>query len=126
MANPFQLEWNEVIPFCLDWNGHSIPAGMESSFHSGWNGMAISFQPEWNDSIPFRPEWNELSIPAGMDIPIRLEWNATPSIILRNMPPVFVPRPPYSRPPNWGRQRLSEYSPPEWPHHGGEWQIGPY
>ena len=60
---------------------------MESSFHSGWNGMAIPFRPEWNGVIPFRPEWNELSIPAGMDIPIRPEWNATPSIILRNMPP---------------------------------------
>ena len=60
---------------------------MESSFHSGWNGMAIPFRPEWNGVIPFQPEWNELSIPAGMDIPIRLEWNATPSIILRNMRP---------------------------------------
>ena len=81
------------IPFCPEWDGHSIPTGiecnhsipvgmeplilegMEWSFHSGRNGMTISFwhsgqfpfQREWNGCTPFRPEWNGHPIPAGME-----------------------------------------------------------
>ena len=36
---------------------HCIQAGMEWSFHSGWNGMTIPFRPELSDnSIPARME----------------------------------------------------------------------
>ena len=54
---PFRLEWNEVIPFRPDWRAHSIPAGMESLFHSGRNGME-SFHSAWNGmSSPFHLDY---------------------------------------------------------------------
>ena len=70
----------------MEWNGHSNPAGMESlfhygqngmsPFHSGWNGMSSSFLPEWNDhSIPDRMEW-PYSIPTGMEWAFHSDWIA--------------------------------------------------
>ena len=58
MVIPFRPEWNDFIPFQPEWRAHSIPARIESSFHSSWNGMAIPFRPEWKGVIPFCLEWN--------------------------------------------------------------------
>ena len=58
--------WND-IPFLWDWNGHSIPAGMEWSFLWEWNGVhSIPVGMEW--VISFLWEWNEIhTIPTGME-----------------------------------------------------------
>ena len=64
MLIPLREECNTTISFWL-----------QRTFHSGWNGMAITFWPEWNATIPFLPEWkpsfqkewNGHSIPAGME-----------------------------------------------------------
>ena len=40
MTIPFQTEWNNLIPFQLEWIGHSIP-----------DGMAIPIRPDWNATL---------------------------------------------------------------------------
>ena len=45
---------------------HSIPAGMEWSFHSGWNEASIPTGMEWLHSIPARMEWPFHSIQNGI------------------------------------------------------------
>ena len=48
----------EAYFFRLGVEWHSIPAGMECSFHSCRNGVLIPFLQEWNDCILFLQEWN--------------------------------------------------------------------
>ena len=57
MFIPFLQEWNGVIPFLQEWSVHSIPAGMECSFHSCRNGMTPFHSCRNGMSIPFQPEW---------------------------------------------------------------------
>ena len=64
------LHRNEMIPFHSCWN-------KMNPFHSCWNGMTIPFWLEWDDhSILAGMECNH-SIPVGMEavIPARMEWS---------------------------------------------------
>ena len=82
-----------LIPFLQEWSGHSIPTGMECSFHSCRNGMTsshscknkmTSFHSSQNGiTTPFLQECNEHSILAGRklpfnSIPVRMESRLIP------------------------------------------------
>ena len=72
---PAGMEWSfhscrngVVIPFLQEWSGHSIPAGMKCSFHSCRNGMTPFHSSRNGVVIPFLKDWNDHSIP------LRLKW----------------------------------------------------
>ena len=66
MVIPIRPEWNDFIAFRPEWSFQSGRNGM-ISFHSGRNGELIPFWLEWNGhSIPPRMEWSH-PILSGME-----------------------------------------------------------